>query len=515
MRRIAWKENPEVIFGGVFFVLLFFHGAWIGLTDDEAYYWVLAQKPALGYAYHPPAVAWLIAISQRLTGWFFGANSAAVVRLPAALCASMVLGLSLRWLRKVGTPKEEVGFATLILLSLAGLFSLSWMMVPDLPLLLGWVLAFSATWDLISGETGGGATFLVLAFGVGLSMLSKYSGVLVAASSVMALSFWARPVEARRGWAAVIGGGCLASFPILAWNEAHEWASILYQIRDRHEQGSLSWIRYARFWVVEAFAAGPIFLLLSGAGFREMFKVSSPRPRVLKYLWVWAGPPALLFGLQPLWSDFKPHWVFVAWWPLMIALAWSATALRKWRGWAKGQVVYGLTLGVFVILSCHIPIGNWILGEALGDHADPRLDVTNDLYGWRKLPGFLRTLPGNTDLRMPVIGGRYQTAAQAYFALGVGANATLLPRDLKSRDEWPMLSVSERFGPEWPRLNQAVLFVADNRYDAPPAFPGAVCQKAGRVEEFRGHFLAKWIDVWKCELAGLLQPNSNSEKVSY
>ena len=43
--------------------------ATLGISDDEAYYWVLSRSPALGYTYHPPMVAWLIRASDFLFGW--------------------------------------------------------------------------------------------------------------------------------------------------------------------------------------------------------------------------------------------------------------------------------------------------------------------------------------------------------------------------------------------------------------------------------------------------------------
>ena len=51
-------------------------GACVGMTDDEAYYWVLSQKPALGYAFHPPMVAWLIALTRFVLGWAIPSGSA-------------------------------------------------------------------------------------------------------------------------------------------------------------------------------------------------------------------------------------------------------------------------------------------------------------------------------------------------------------------------------------------------------------------------------------------------------
>jgi hypothetical protein len=125
---------------------------------------------------------------------------------------------------------------------------------------------------------------------------------------------------------------------------------------------------------------------------------------------------------------------------------------------------------------------------------DPRWDVTNDLYGWRKLPEFFAARE-----KLPLVGSRYQTASQAAFVLGRSWQVTLLPRDQKQLAEWPDLAVSDGQGPSWPRLTKSVYYVADNRYSSQPEFPASRCLAIGGVEERRAGFLAKKIQVWRCD----------------
>src|SRR3954471_10158673 len=142
---MQWRR-PEVAFPlGVFLVLIAI-GSAIGLADDEAYHWVLAQRPALGYAYHPPGMAWFVAASRALL-WpvpWVAKNSELAVRLPAAATMAMILALGLGWVKLAGG--RALGLAALGILSFAGLFSLGWMMVPDTPLFLGWMVAFYFSW---------------------------------------------------------------------------------------------------------------------------------------------------------------------------------------------------------------------------------------------------------------------------------------------------------------------------------------------------------------------------------
>lgn len=472
---------------------LWLQGASLGLSDDEAYYWVLAQKPALGYAYHPPMVAWLIATAQ----WALGSVSSAMVRLPAAICAGGMLIFVLFWLRSIGADrnlKRSLG----VLISFAGFFSLSWMMVPDLPMFLGWTVTFFACWRIcFQPKEGVSWAHGLLAIGITFLILSKYTGVFGAISAFIAILLWGKGRNRNWAIAALVVGGVAALTPILIWNAGHQWSSLLWQVKGRHEGADLSWIRFFRFWAVEALLAGPPLLSFAFLILKKSLDRSLSSRKIYQYFALWILPAALVFCIQPLFSDFKPHWAFIVWWPAAIAMAWEASRLKTWK-LARAQMVYGWTLGILVILSCHIPVGTWIAQNFKGEGKfDPRLDVTNDLYGWQGLDPFInQEIPISQGI--PVIGSRYQTASQAMFSLYGQREATLIPVDVKSADEWPDLGISEDRGPAWPKLTKTIFFVTDNRYDAPPEFSGARCERQVRKGAYRAKTLIKWIDVWRC-----------------
>jgi 4-amino-4-deoxy-L-arabinose transferase-like glycosyltransferase len=489
----AALSRPENLYPILLFLAHLAIGAGLGLSDDEAYHWVLAQRPAMGYAFHPPGMAWMVFASRMLLEWLLGPTSVVVVRIPAALTMGLLLALSLRWIRDV-TGKAVGALPALGLLSFAGLFSLGWMLVPDTPLFLGWMIAFYASWYACAPGKKGARFEPWIAAGVAIAMLGKYSGVHVAFSVAVA-SLLLAPKERKLrivGWATL--GGVLALVPIIAFNARHEWGSILYQVRDRHEDHAFSLVRYSRFWLVSLLAAGPMIL----AAFFGLLRLKLDRAS--RFIQVFALPPALIYLIQPLWSDFKVHWAFVVWWPAAILFSLGLARAKRVPILARVQLGYGLAFGLLVVLSCYLPIDTRVLAAVKGSPPDPRLDVTNDFYGWTGLSRFLTE--HGIAAGMPVVGGRYQTAAQAAFALGDAMNVSRVPRDLKARDEWAILPATDGYGPSWPRLRAPVLFVADIRYDAPPEFPGAKCSRLGRLETRRGEYLAKWVDVWRCEPAG-------------
>jgi hypothetical protein len=216
------------------------------------------------------------------------------------------------------------------------------------------------------------------------------------------------------------------------------------------------------------------------------------------FVLVWALPGAAVFCLQPLASDFKPHWAFIVWWPLLLSFALSCSRGERPR-LARFHLAYGWSVVALVWVSCHLPLQSWATSLFKSGSPDPKMDVTNDLYGWPELREFVANKLGERALRMPFVGSHYQTAAQAAFALGEGTRATLLPRDLKAMDEWPDLGISEGQGPEWPKLTEPVLYVADNRYVSTPDYPGADCAVVATYERMRFGFPAKTIYLWKCE----------------
>lgn len=486
----------------LFFGVLIF-GALIGITDDEAYYWSNAQRPAMGYAYHPPAIAWLIGLSQAVFGKLLGIHSTLMIRIPGAVCLAITVALAMLWMERTGLARERVERGSWTLLAFAGLFGLSWMMVPDMPLLLGFTLGFLATWQICFSPQEGFRYYVALAAGLCLMFLSKYSAVLAFASSAVSILFWAPRGRWMKSCGALVAAAVLALIPIISWNATHEWGSILYQIRDRHGDAQVSWIRYGRFWLVEFLLAGPVLVAcLPVFAARAMgFKSIEPaETKVYRFLMVWVIPGALIFLTQPLMADFKPHWAFIIWWPLLMTFA------RQPKGEAHLLVAhrwYSFIVIPLVLASCLLPIGNWI-GPFFHHPFDPRLDVTNDLYGWNELQEFISTRLPFEDQGLPVIASRYQTAGHAKFALNPATLVTLLPRDVKSHDEWPTLGVSDGEGPDWPKITTPVLYVSDNRYDEPPRYPQTHCEKLPRFEKMRGGIVAKWIDLWKCVPDGSL-----------
>ena len=196
----------------------------VPLSPDEAYYWVWSRALAPGYLDHPPMVALWI----RAGTWIAG-NGTLGVRLlgPASAC----LGSALLWdaaARLLRSPGAGVVAAALLNATLflgAGAVT----MTPDTPLLFFWT---ATLWAVVRARQPDRAGWW-LATGVlgGCALASKYTAALLGAGLVL----WLAATREGRAWACrwqPWAGGALAlavSSPVLAWNAAHEWASLAKQ----------------------------------------------------------------------------------------------------------------------------------------------------------------------------------------------------------------------------------------------------------------------------------------------
>ncbi len=192
------------------------------LSGDEAYYWIWSHALAPGYLDHPPMVALWIRAGTMLAG-----QGALGVRLLGPLSAA---GGTLLLARAGGAllPGSGVPAAALFngtLLLGAGAVT----MTPDTPLVFFWTLAIWALARLLA--TGQGAWWLAVGAASGLALDSKYTGGFLGVGIVLWLA-WVPELRRwfRSRWLWAGGAAAAALFaPVLAWNAAHDWVSLVKQ----------------------------------------------------------------------------------------------------------------------------------------------------------------------------------------------------------------------------------------------------------------------------------------------
>jgi hypothetical protein len=445
--------------------------AWgLGLSDDEAYYWVLAQKPRFASAYHPGFTAWILWAFQHLG---FPRDAAWVVRLLAIL---MTLGFSELFFR---TFQVKTALDSCLFFSLAAVFALAWMFVPDHGLFLGFGLLFWGVHHL-ENPSKRMLSYLACFLGAFIAQSSKYSGVLLVGSAGMHLSWLAlqglQKVGVWRGLLSLLLGEVCALLPILIWNAQHEWGSILYQLQARHAGASLSFARLGVFWALQVLILGPLGVFLLGRF------ISHPRRSFM--VWLWIAPAFVLYGLQPLFSAYKPHWILIAW----LGLFAFGLKVQAPRWLKKVQVGVGFALFCIIALLLRVPVAYFIPSLA----TQTLKDVAWDFYGWSQLAKD----PLVVNSSWPMIANRYQTAAQAQFAMQ--RQVGLVPCGVKDCSEWAAVTALDQTDHQWGRLKSPVWFVSDDRYKEPPQFVDADCAVVRTYIPERFGIQGKRIHLWLC-----------------
>jgi 4-amino-4-deoxy-L-arabinose transferase-like glycosyltransferase len=201
----------------------------VHLTEDEAYYRLWAQAPALGYYDHPPMVAWWIWLGVRLAG----DNPLGVRLLPILACAATT-ALIYDLARLAGAERATAARAGLwynaTLLVAAGGF----LAVPDSPAALFWVLSLWAAFRAMrdGGESGAAAAWwLAAGAAAGLATLSKYSALFLGPGMLIWLSSTTagrRRLRTAGPWLAMAVAAGLFALNI-GWNASHHWLTFAKQ----------------------------------------------------------------------------------------------------------------------------------------------------------------------------------------------------------------------------------------------------------------------------------------------
>jgi 4-amino-4-deoxy-L-arabinose transferase-like glycosyltransferase len=199
-------------------------GGALHLTEDEAYYRLWAQAPALGYYDHPPMIAWWIWAGVHLVG-----DTPLGVRLAPIASGVLTTALVYDIARLVGGDRRRslragLWFNAMPLVAVGGFLA-----VPDAPASLFWSLCL---WCVLRAR-GGDATRWWVAAGLaaGLATLSKYSALFLGPGVLLWLLATrdGRASLRRPGpWLALAAAAAVFALNI-EWNATHHWLTFAKQ----------------------------------------------------------------------------------------------------------------------------------------------------------------------------------------------------------------------------------------------------------------------------------------------
>jgi 4-amino-4-deoxy-L-arabinose transferase-like glycosyltransferase len=276
----------------------------IDLETDEAYYWLWSRHLAISYFDHPPMIAYLIRLGTALFGdTVFGVRSMAIACMIAASGAVYALAVVLFDDRRLGL------LAALWFNTMPHTAFFSIVMYPDTPAILFWLLcclALALVW-----KSGRGAWWYAAGAGMGLLLLSKYTGVFLFAG----IGLWLAASPQMRPWlkrpepylAAVIA---LVLFsPVIVWNAEHHWASFAKQFGRALDKSNGGLGEAADFVGIQALWVSPLIFAFAVGGLAVATARGIFRQQANWLLLAAAAAPMLAYFLiHALSAEVLPQW---------------------------------------------------------------------------------------------------------------------------------------------------------------------------------------------------------------
>jgi hypothetical protein len=393
-RRLFWISVISITLFRLVIAGLF------GLSTDESHYVLYSQNLAWGYFDHPPMVGFLGALTSLL------GHSSFFVRLGPVLCwLGSIMLLRLLILELYKDEKIALVAAVFILLMpVQHLLAIS--LLPDATLNMFWCATLLFAWRAM--KSGRWLTWCMTGVFLGCAFLSKYHGVLLP----MCIVLYVVTSRETRKWmlspkpyvAVVIG--LLVFLPNIIWNYRNNWISYAFQLGHGGGSGKLEIGKVFESIGGQMGAVTPILFVLLVIAFIHIAR-SRPLNSSDRFV-LWTSMPVFVFfcGIG-LTGKVLPHWPAVGLWTGSAALA--VMFLRKtnaenkfaltWKRWFATGAILAFIAILFTYIAIAFPVIEGMYNGARNisitlnrripsikplEPFKPKIDITNDLYGWDK-----------------------------------------------------------------------------------------------------------------------------------
>jgi 4-amino-4-deoxy-L-arabinose transferase-like glycosyltransferase len=399
--RVPASSRPKTALAVVLglHVLRLLAAPFFELAPQEAYYSLYAQRPALGYFDHPPAVAWMLWPFLKVLG-----RTELAPRL-AAWLATLATGLVFLALARRTLPRARRGWALLVAgttltASVVGLIA-----TPDVPLLLFWTLALLFLHRAAFGERR--PDWLVAGLFMGLAFDSKYTAVFLQLGLLLFLL--ASPKHRRllkTPWPYLsVLVAHLAMAPVYWWNATHRFASFLFQSSGRASNvGAVGLINAGKLLGTQtALLLPPLLLAIGWALVAAVRRSLRPRRKGTRssaqvtFLLAFSLPAIALFCGLSFVSLVKPNWLMPAYVAAVLLAVRLVPRPAVWR-WQLG-----FALPLFALAAV----------EVLGYVAPIRSDDT--WFGWKELARQVEQRAKDSGAAFVFADDEYKTTAELRF----------------------------------------------------------------------------------------------------
>ncbi len=286
------------------------------LVPQEAYYWLYSQRPALGYFDHPPVCSYTIGIFTLIFG-----NNEFAVRLGMIIYSIGTAAFLFLLARKV-FQENLLAFRTVMFLNLTIFFNIhSIVATPDAPLLFFWSGSMFFFYKALF-EKESYANWIIGGIFSGLAIYSKYTGIFLFASLFSALIFskkW-KILFSPKPYLAIIVAVIVFS-PVIYWNYQNDWASFLFQSKNRAQNiGSFTLNYFFQLVASQLYELTPLFfvfgIIVGVITIRKITTIAESR----RFLFFFSFPTICFFFLVSLSSLVKMNWILPAYLSMIILI---------------------------------------------------------------------------------------------------------------------------------------------------------------------------------------------------
>jgi 4-amino-4-deoxy-L-arabinose transferase-like glycosyltransferase len=462
-------------------------GAYAELSPDEAYYYLWAQHPNVGYYSNGPGIAFAVLLGTSILG-----HCELGVRLLSpwlAFGTSLLLYFLVRHLYR-----ERIAFWMVVLLNLTPCFNLeaSFISIDSLSLFF-WTAALTTFWLAVQERPKRLPFWALSGFLIGCGFLSNYANAFQLISVVIfLLTAPKHRHEFRRpGVYILFGVFCLFLASPIIWNSQHDWIGLVPLSSDIGSRAHLSARFSAVFQVIgsQLWLWSPLFLIAVVialiASIPRAFR-STKVSFLLSFGW-----PILLIGLVVILQHLiHPSWLALG----LVSL--SVLAVAWWLDVPPPNQV----LRIVALVALVTAAGSSLLAldtdlvRITGINFAYASDRAASLHGWKTAAAEIGRFRSGFEQKLgePVflIGNRYQTAAAVSFYLpdpraeDPGHPPVYIPESQNIENEfsfWPRYDefvepadkseinslFSEQAGVN-PFINRTALYITDAPEDTPP-----------------------------------------------
>ncbi len=436
--RIDVFRRPFLMAAAVVILLRVLLAAYFPVLREEAHFWEWSQFPALGYAGHPPMVAWVIRMVERIltTQSAFGLRLGSLVFGFSTL--ALVYGLALRFFR----DRRVAEWSLLLGLCLPLLNATGFLMLPEAPLVFFHLLFL--LWLHTALSRGLTRHWVLAGFAMGLALLSQ----LVALLSLLAAVFFILSSPTHRRWlrrkepylALVVTLATLS--PFLYWVAQHGGVEFSNLLWERHVVGrGFSLLHVAEVLFEQLVNTGfLLFLPLVGSLFVSTRRLPDRIREPFRLLKIQSLTVLVFFFTIGLVVQTHPHWTLLAYPSATLCLAvhvvndpnrWGNRGMKA-LAWAS--VVTVMLVATAALLAVDVLVT--LDPEDFGDSWGRKITLARHrLFGWdelsSRLDDSLLKIPG--DEPKLLFTYQYDSASRLSFSrsdgivIDLGAIAGLAP----------------------------------------------------------------------------------------